>query len=155
MLLMNSLQLKEIVLEHCNNQIQTRYSKIKQTIDSIEEALKEESKNSAGDKHETNRAMLQIDRENAGKQLMEIEKLQWLINLINIHETSDYIRLGSLVTTTSFVYFISISTGSLTIGNKEVHCIALNSPIGMELKGKQIGDIINFNQQSLIITNVQ
>lgn len=80
--------------------------------------------------------MHQIDRENAGKQLMEIEKLQWFTNLINIHETSDYIRLGSLVTTTNFVYFISISTGSLKIGNQEVLCIALNSPIGMELKGK-------------------
>lgn len=133
---MDTVKVKEKLWEHCINQIQIRFTKIKQTIDSIEDALKEESKNSAGDKHETNRAMHQIDRENAGKQLMEIEKLQWFTNLINIHETSDYIRLGSLVTTTNFVYFISISTGSLKIGNQEVHCIALNSPIGMELKGK-------------------
>ena len=62
----------------------------------IEDALKEESKNSAGDKYETNRPCIK-SIENAGKQLMEIEKLQWFTNLINIHETSDYIRLGSLV----------------------------------------------------------
>jgi len=94
---MDTVKVKEKLWEHCINQIQIRFTKIKQTIDSIEDALKEESKNSAGDKYETNRAMHQIDRKNAGKQLMEIEKLQWFTNLINIHETSDYIRLGSLV----------------------------------------------------------
>lgn len=46
---MDTVKVKEKLLEHCINQIQIRFTKIKQTIDSIEDALKEESKNSAGD----------------------------------------------------------------------------------------------------------
>ncbi len=152
---MDIVKLKEQLLEHCNKQIEERYSKIKQTIEIIEESLIEESKNSAGDKHETNRAMLQIDRENTGKQLMEIEKLQALLSRIDSNDTSNYVRLGSLVTTNKFIYFMSISTGGVKIDNQEVLCIALNSPIGMELKGKQAGDIVTFNQQQIKIINVQ
>lgn len=67
--------IKKELLAYCKYQINQRYLKIKQTIQDIEESLMEESKNTSGDKHETGRAMLQIDRENAGKQLLEIEKL--------------------------------------------------------------------------------
>ena len=86
---MTALEIKVLLLDHCQQQVQKRYDKIKQSIASIEESLKEESKSTSGDKHHTGRAMLHIDRENAGRQLMEIEKLLAIINKIDVHKHSD------------------------------------------------------------------
>jgi hypothetical protein len=94
---MTDKELKVALLDHCKETVENRFDKIKQTITAIEESLEDESKSSAGDKHETGRAMLQIDRENAGKQLHEIESLQALVKKIDSSAVSDYIRLGSLV----------------------------------------------------------
>lgn len=141
------IEIKNQLLEYCKNHILQRHSKIKQTISNIEESLLEESKNSSGDKHETGRAMLQINRENAGKQLLEIEKLISIFSKINITLKSDYARLGSLIYTEKYIYFISLPIGSIKLNNKEFLCIGLSSPIGAVLLGKKSGETFEYNNQ--------
>lgn len=147
-------ELKTELLKHCTDVVEKRFSKIKQTIADIEESLTEESKSTAGDKHETGRAMLQIDRENAGKQLQEVEKLQQLIRKIDINSKADYARLGSLVYTNQATYFISISIGAVTVGKSTYLCVAFNSPIGQLLSGKKKGDTFTFNDKTFTIKSV-
>lgn len=152
---MTLVELKSRLLQNCQKQIDGRYSKIKQTIAAIEESLFEESKSSSGDKHETGRAMLQIDRENAGRQLNEIEKIVVLLNKIDINATSDYARLGSLVYTDKFTYFISISIGTVSVENIDYLCVALNSPVGMLISGKRKGEEFLLNGSSYKIEKVE
>ena len=151
---MNTVALKTELLQYCQNQINNRYSKIKQTIADIDESLLEEAKNSSGDKHETGRAMLQIDRENTGKQLNEIEKSVQLLKKIDVNATSDYARLGSLVFTDKFIYFISISIGTVVLENKNYLCVAFNSPVGLLLSGKRVGEEFVLNGQTYTITSM-
>ena len=151
---MTTKELKTTLLNYCKEVVDKRFNKIKQTISDIEESLLEESKSSAGDKHETGRAMLQIDRENAGKQLQEIEKLQQLVRKIDINSKSDYVRLGSLVYTNQATYFIGISIGVVTVGKTNYVCVALNSPIGQLLSGKKKGDSFVFNEKDYTIKSV-
>jgi len=152
---MTVTEIKTSLLEQCKNTVYKRHDKIKQTIADIEESLLEEGKNSAGDKHETGRAMLQIDRENAGKQLQEIENLQKILPKIDIKATSDYARLGSLVYTSTAVYFISISVGAVVAGTKHYLCVALHSPIGTLLSGKKKGESFSFNGKEYTVTSVK
>ncbi|HLW31237.1 MAG TPA: hypothetical protein VKX40_03170 [Aequorivita sp.] len=152
---MNTVSLKTELLLHCQKQVDNRYSKIMQTIAGIEESLLEESKSSSGDKHETGRAMLQIERENAGNQLHEIEKVVQILKRIDVNAKSDYTRLGSLVYTDKFIYFISISIGTVIISKAEYLCVALNSPIGLLLSGKRKGDEFTFNGNIYKITDVR
>tara|TARA_R100001369_G_C3307469_1_gene166756 strand:+ start:1107 stop:1565 length:459 start_codon:yes stop_codon:yes gene_type:complete len=151
---MTTKELKTTLLNYCKEVVDKRFNKIKQTISDIEESLFEESKSSAGDKHETGRAMLQIDRENAGKQLQEIEKLQQLVRKIDINVKSDYARLGSLVYTNQATYFIGISIGVVIVGKTNYMCVALNSPIGQLLSGKKKGDSFVFNEKDYTIKSV-
>jgi len=151
---MKDLVIKKALLDKCIKQVDDRLIKIKQTIATIEESLFEESKSSSGDKHETGRAMLQIDRENAGNQLREIEILAILLSKIDVHTTSDYARLGSLVQTDRYTYFVSISIGSVEVQGKNYLCVALNSPVGQLLSGKRKGDGFFLNGQSHAITSV-
>lgn len=151
---MTDKELKVELLTHCKETVQNRFAKIKQTISDIEESLEDESKSSAGDKHETGRAMLQIDRENAGKQLHEIETLQALVKKIDIKTVSDYVRLGSLVYTSNDTYFISISIGQITVGKTGYYCVALQSPIGQMLSGKKKGNSFIFNGKEFVVKSI-
>lgn len=151
---MKPLELKTQLLEIVTNQVTNRFAKIKQTIAVIEESLLEESKSSSGDKHETGRAMLQIDRENAGRQLAEVEYVMAVVKKIDIKATSDYIRLGSIAYTNNGNYFISLSIGLVKVADKNMLCIALNSPIGLLLSGKKIGETFHFNNKDFTILKV-
>ncbi|WP_310993407.1 3-oxoacyl-ACP synthase [Aequorivita marina] len=152
---MTPVALKIQLLQHCENRVDARYKQIKQTIAGIEESLFEESKSSAGDKHETGRAMLQIDRENAGRQLHEIEKLAQLLSKVNVKSTSGYAHLGSLVYTDKFTYFMSISIGAVSVENTNYLCVALNSPVGLLISGKRSGDEFTLNGASYKIIDVK
>lgn len=147
-------EIKSELLSYCKKQVDSRYSRIKQAISDIEESLLEESKSSSGDKHETGRAMLQIDRENAGKQLLEIEKLIQILKKVDVDTTSEYVRLGSLVYTDKFKYFISLSIGNVKVDGVDYLCVALNSPVGLMLSGKRKGEEFVFNGNSYKITKV-
>ena len=152
---MNTVDLKTALLQQCQKQADIRYLKIMQSIADIEESLLEEAKSSSGDKHETGRAMLHIERENAGKQLQEIEKIVQILNRIDINAISDYARLGSLVYTDRFNYFISISIGTVTLANADYLCVALHSPVGALLSGKKTGDEFDLNGKAYKIIKIQ
>ena len=142
---MTLLELKFELQQQCKDLVNERYQKIHKTISGIEESLKEESKSTSGDKHHTGRAMLQIDRENAGNQLREIEKVLHQVNKVNISTTSKTIRLGSIIETNQANFFMSISVGKLEVERKFYLGVAPNSPIGFYLLGKTEGEQFNFN----------
>ena len=73
------MELKEKLLSQCKDFISRRKKVIDGVIFEIENALLSETKSSAGDKHETGRAMLKLEREKAGVQLREIHKEEEII----------------------------------------------------------------------------
>ena len=142
---MTILELKFELQQQCKDLIKLRYDSINKTISDIEYSLKEESKSTSGDKHHTGRAMLQIERENAGNQLREIEKVMHELGKVGISLESETIRLGSIVETNQSNFFMSISVGKLETNNLIYLGVAPKSPIGMCLLGKTKGDQFNFN----------
>jgi transcription elongation GreA/GreB family factor len=151
---MKATVIKEKLVEKCSLWIKERHQLINKTLTDIKLALEEESKSSAGDKHETGRAMLQIERENAGHQLSEIENVEQTLKRVQITEPSGLVHLGSLVTTTQATYFLSISAGKFIIDNKEYYCIAPNAPIAQLLLGKRKGDSFVFHNEEFIIESI-
>ena len=116
---MTNKELKSVLLQECFRMIEERHQRVKRSISGIEESLFEESKSSAGDKHETGRAMLQIERENAGKQLQEVEKTLQLLKRIDINSETEIAHLGSLIFTSAEAYFIGVSVGVIEIELKK------------------------------------
>ena len=66
---------KKTIYDYCIGFITERIQRIRVEIDAIQSAANEETKSSAGDKHETARAMAQLEVEMNGKQLAEAERL--------------------------------------------------------------------------------
>ncbi|MGA1225808.1 MAG: 3-oxoacyl-ACP synthase [Tamlana sp.] len=148
------MSIKQKLYIHCQTVINNRLQSIQKTIQEIHNALTSETKSSAGDKHETGRAMLQLEREKAGNQLAEIEKTRQILSKINIENTSKTITLGSVVFTTQENYFIAISAGELFVESQKFYAISANSPIGQLLLGKMVGDEIIFRGQKFEIIKV-
>ncbi len=146
--------IKEELYHHCQQFVQDRVDRIEQRIINIQESLSSETKSTAGDKHETGRAMLQLEREKSGKQLAEAQKLQEILAKIDISTPSKHARLGSLIFTSQATYFLSISAGKIVINNTAYFAIAANSPIGKLLLGKTIGDHFNFNETNSSIKEI-
>lgn len=148
------MEIKSLVYQQCINFVEQRLQTVQNSIKEIQESLSSETKSSAGDKYETGRAMLQLEREKAGHQLSEIEKLKQSLSKIDIHSTSNTVGLGSLVYTSQANYFIAISAGKLTIKSQEFFCISPNTPIGLLLMGKKVGDVMNFKESFFKIFSV-
>ncbi|WP_456441980.1 3-oxoacyl-ACP synthase [Psychroserpens sp.] len=146
--------LKQDLYSQCQAFVDNRLQTIQKTIDEIQESLTSETKSSAGDKHETGRAMLQLEREKAGHQLAEIQKLNQLLSKIDISKTLQIIGLGSIIYTTQANYFITISAGELKFDNQSFYAISVNTPIAKLLLGKQKGNQIQFRDQEFEIIKV-
>ena len=142
---MTTSEIKFELQQQCTELISIRLESIQKTIKDLEASLKDETKCTSGDKHHTGRAMLQIERENAGKQLSEIEKVMRQLDRVDIENTSEVIRLGTIAKTNQALFFMSISVGKLEINDIIYLGVAPNSPIGQNLLGKIKGEQFNFN----------
>lgn len=148
------MNLKNELHTLCLQNIDDRYGKIQKNFDSIQEAMLSETKSTAGDKHETGRAMLQLEREKLGKQLAEIQKLKEVLFKINPKTTAIHGCLGSIIYTSQANYFIAVSIGEITAQHEKFYAIAANTPIGKLLLGKKEGDAITFRNQSFVIEKI-
>ena len=148
------INIKKQLYNICETFLLERESTLHGIIEGIQNDLHSETKSSAGDKHETGRAMLQLEREKAGKQFSAITKQKELLAKVNLYSSSNRVRLGSLIHTTNGVYFLAISKGMVSIDNTDYYIIAPQSPIGKLLLGKQINDSITFNGKIITITQL-
>lgn len=148
------MNIKQELYNQCQTFVNNRLQTIQNTILEIQNSLTSETKSSAGDKHETGRAMLQLEREKAGNQLAEIEKTKQILSKITIETSPKSIGLGSVVFTTQSNYFISISAGELIVENQKFYAVSANTPIGQLLIGKKVGDEIEFRNIKFKIVEV-
>ena len=148
------MHLKEKLHKQCQDALNQRLEAIKSRISDIQNSLQSETKSTAGDKHETGRAMLQLEREKAGNQLAEIQKQIEILHKINPEMSYSKVALGSLVKTTVSNYFIGVSVGEITIENETFYAISLSTPIGQLLVSKGVGDDIQFRMQKFTITDI-
>ena len=150
----NSLELKQQLYSLCQDFVENRRKTIEKTIKDLQNSLMSETKSSAGDKHETGRAMLQLEREKAGHQLAEIEKLTESLSKISVDLFTKTVVLGSIVNTSQANYYISISAGQIEVNGTKFFAISPITPIGILLTGKSVDDEVIFKNQSIKILSV-
>ncbi|MEN8765386.1 MAG: 3-oxoacyl-ACP synthase [Wenyingzhuangia sp.] len=146
-------ELKEFLLRKCNQVIDEKLESIQQGIRSYQLDLVTETKSSAGDKHETGRAMLQLEMEKLGQQYQEVLAQKDTLLKIDI-SLKTKIQLGSLVCANGVFYFLGTSLGKIKIKEETIMVISIHSPIGRLLLGKQNEDSFLFNQKNIQIEQV-
>ena len=88
---MKNSNLKIQLHQKCAEIIEQRITELKSIIQESQDAANNETKSSAGDKHETGRAMAQLETEKLSSQLSEALKTQKTLQKINpniIHQNA-------------------------------------------------------------------
>lgn len=109
-------------------------------------AMSGATKSSAGDKHNTERAQLQLQAEKLGQQYKALDAEASRLARIEHYSHTGKAHLGSLVVTDKNNYFLAVAAGRILINEKEFWCIPPNSPIGAMLMGKSVAESISWNK---------
>lgn len=145
---------KQEIIDTCISLTEARLTEIRIAKDQSEEAIREDTKSSAGDKYETTREMVQQDLNRYQAQLQEAKKdLHILQSLVD--SPMAIVALGAIVQTDLARYFIASSIGLLKLADDSfVYVISPSSPVGLHLLGKRVGESITFNGKSQKIMHI-
>ena len=144
--------MKKVLFNHCRAYLEKKMKTLEQQKKRFQKDLTSETKSSVGDKHETGRAMIQLEREKLGNQIREIELNYQRLNTIRNVKTSNSISLGSIIFTDNANYYVAIAADSCEVNSEVFYCISSQSPIGKLLIGKKVNESIIFNNiESTII----
>ena len=147
--------IKEELKQICLNRIQAKIDETNGRISSLQKDLLSETKSSAGDKHETGRAMIHLEIEKESQKLQNFSEMKETCLRIKEEEVNSVIALGSIVTTPNMNYFMNVSLGLIeTTSEEKFYVISSNSPVGKLLLGKKEGDSIHFNGREIHINSI-
>lgn len=124
-------------------------------LNELNESAKNETKSTAGDKHETALVMLQIEQENTRKKLAEAFEQKTQLERIDIHKKSDSIIKGSLIKTDKGYFFLSLGLGKIIIEETTITALSIQSPLGTQLIGLKIQQSAAINNVQYIIRNIE
>lgn len=141
--------------EYCIQVLEDKLQFARQNVTEIRESILLETKSTAGDKHETSRAMAQLELDKASKQIHELELIyKALINLNpNQHLTS--VVNGALIHTNHGYFYLSIPMGKVTIENYSITVLSPASPLGKLFLSKKNGDAFLFNNTAYQILEIK
>lgn len=146
---------KEKIYQHYLQLINEKIRVLQQSLHDLTESAGNETKRTAGDKHETALAMLQIEQENSSRQLKETLAQKTVLEKIDATLHTEQIVRGSLVTTNKGVFFLSIGLGKATIDHQLIIALSPESPLGKAMLHLETGDTCSFNGIDYVIEGVE
>lgn len=145
-------ELKSRTYQECANLIGEKISILKSEIAAAQAAANEDTKSSAGDKYETGRAMMMLEKEKLTAQLNEVSKLKKHLDQIDPLAEKKEVSFGALVKTSMGIYFIGVGLGAIQVDDEQVFAVSSISPIAQSMLGGSCDDQINFNNKTIRIT---
>jgi hypothetical protein len=76
------------------------------------------------------------------------------LSKINLNRAYPIVDLGGLIETNQGIYYLSIGIGKIEINSEIIYAISLDSPIGQLLKGKRVGEALEFRGKTLKINQL-
>lgn len=128
---------------------------LQQVLFDLKESGANETKSTAGDKHETALAMLQIEQTNKRAQLQEVIAQKNILEKINPGLSASIILNGSLIKTNRGYFFISIALGKALVENINVIALSSQSPLGQKLMGLKAGATAEINSTTYLIESIE
>ncbi len=126
----------------------------------LRESASNETKSTAGDKHETALAMLQIEQENTRRQLAEALEQLAVMEKLDYGHGGEKVGKGSLVGTDRGEFFVAAAVGKIKVevdgfGEGTIVSISPHSPLGKALMGKGVGEKVEVNKLEYRIITVE
>ena len=148
------ISLKIKLQEFCLQQLTENIELLEKRLKTLRESKNSETKSTAGDKHETGRAMIQLEEENTHKRLSEVLDAKNKLARINCKIIKKTAQSGSIVITERAKYVILVGIGKVKLENTLYYCVSERSPIAKILLGKKSGDVFVFSRKNIKIKEV-
>lgn len=145
---------KEKVFSTCTELLNTKIQQFKLSLHDLTQGAENDSKSSAGDKHETARAMMQLEHEKISKQLEETLLQKNELTKIEFISKATQVIKGSLIKTNHGYLFLSVAIGKITIDNTIVIVLSPQSPLGLKLMGLKKGETASINSTHYFIESI-
>lgn len=149
------MTLKQKIYSHYLTVINDKIKLLQQVLVDLKESGTNETKSTAGDKHETALAMLQIEQANIRAQLNDVLEKKAALEKINPALSATKIVNGSLIKTNYGYLFISIALGKATIDGITVTALSPQSPLGTKLMGLAVTGNAVINTTHYIIEKIE
>ena len=146
---------KEKIHGHCLNLINDKISLLQHLLADLKESAGNETKSTAGDKHETALAMLQIEQANTRGQLEDVLQKKAALKRINPVSSPEQIVNGSLVKTNRGYLYLSVALGKINTDGIDVIALSPQSPLGEKMMGLIVGDTVEMNGNFYIIEVIE
>lgn len=151
---MNYKELKVLFLNALYSLVDEKVNSATSAIDATTESKNTATKSTAGDKHETGRAMMERELALSNAQLQKAQFLKNELSKISLEVDVTSVQLGALVVTSHGNYFISIGLGKINVLGDDCYAISGGSPLGIAMMGKQKGQKVNFQGRNIEIIDV-
>jgi hypothetical protein len=149
------MKLKQKIYTHYLQVIHDKVVMLQKVLNDLKESGANETKSTAGDKHETALAMLQIEQANTRVQLQEALAQKAALEKINPALSAAMIVTGSLIKTNRGYLFMSIALGKAAIDNNAVIALSPQSPLGQKLMGLKTGEAAEFNNTNYFVESIE
>jgi transcription elongation GreA/GreB family factor len=145
---------KTKVYNQCLVVVNERLNFLQKSISELMQGAANESKSSAGDKHETARAMMQLEQEKLTAQLGETIHQKNTLEKISTLPLQQTIAIGSLIKTNKGYLYFSIPIGKINVDGKDVMALSIQSPLGKKLMGLSVNEKAELNTHQYIIEEI-
>jgi transcription elongation GreA/GreB family factor len=149
------MKLKQKIYNHYLEIIHDKTAMLQKVLSDLKESGSNETKSTAGDKHETALAMLQIEQANIRAQLQEVLNQKAALEKINPALTGSTVLNGSLIKTNNGYLFMSIALGKAEVDKTSVIALSPQSPLGQKLMGLKMGDSAVINNTNYHIESIE
>ena len=149
------MHIKQQIHAHYINTINSKILMLQQTLADLKESGSNETKSTAGDKHETALAMLQIEQANTRAQLHDAQEQRSGLIAIKPDIITKKILPGSYVKTNKGNFYISVALGKLIINGETVMAISPQSPLGAKLMGCCVDDTVTINTHNYLVESIE
>ena len=146
-------ELKQKLLSECLAIVGEKIAGLQASLKGFQDAANEETKSSAGDKYETGRAMMHLEKEKVAHALNEVLKQKKVLDQLDA-QTDQVAELGSVIKTNKGLFYLSVSLGKIKHEGVDVFCLSPVSPLGKMFLGTKKGEQVTFNKIAYLIEEV-
>jgi len=144
-------EVKRDVHKCCLALLKDKLVPIQNDLQLLQEAQKNETKSSMGDKYETGPAMLHQQRERLLQQESQIVAHQSALQQLDPQKECKVVQPGCLLQTDKGKFYFSIGLGAISCGGEQVWVISMQSPLGIQFNQQKVGSKVSFQGRQYLI----
>ncbi|RPG80740.1 MAG: 3-oxoacyl-ACP synthase [Crocinitomicaceae bacterium TMED114] len=136
---------RDVVVQTVADALTASMDRARTELDTLRASLTKETKSTAGDKHETGRAMVQLEIEQAGQRFSRFEAMSLVFGRLNPEQPRKEVGPGAWVECGVGNFFIGVSLGALQLPDgTKFHAISSDAPLAVALRGAVAGSTAKF-----------